>query len=152
MSRHCKHRSTAKTCASFAYLLLACSECHERFNHGASQSKYCACFSAAGDEAEFMYSAPADLKMLQFTRSFLVRNIIKRALSDVCQKAKTIVILVVCLPWPLKHKLHAHMSTGRPPFQEAPQNYCLRLRQSSDTSIFRLNSSSNLFWGCNWQN
>jgi hypothetical protein len=66
MSWHCKHSSTAKTCAIFAYLLLACSECHELLNHEASQSNYCACLSAAGDEAEFMYSGFADVKMLQF--------------------------------------------------------------------------------------
>jgi hypothetical protein len=39
-------------------------------------------------------------------------------LSDVCQEAKTIVILVVCLPWPLEHKSHPHMGTGRPPFEK----------------------------------
>jgi hypothetical protein len=69
MSRHCQHSSTAKTCAIFAYLLLACSECHELFNHEASQSKYGACLSAAGDKAEFLYSAFADVQMLQFNSS-----------------------------------------------------------------------------------
>jgi hypothetical protein len=59
----------AKTCAIFVYLLLACSKCHELFNHEASQSNYCACMSAAGHEAEFMYSAFADAKMLQFNSS-----------------------------------------------------------------------------------
>jgi hypothetical protein len=59
----------AKTCAIFAYLLLACSECHEIFNHEASQSNYGACLSAAGNRAEFMYSAFADVKMLQFNSS-----------------------------------------------------------------------------------
>jgi hypothetical protein len=56
----------AKTCAIFAYLLLACSECHELFNHEASQSNYGACLSAAGSKAETMYSPFADVKMLQF--------------------------------------------------------------------------------------
>jgi hypothetical protein len=56
----------ARTCAIFAYLLLACSECHARFYHEASQSKYGASLSAAGDKAEFLYSAFADVKMLQF--------------------------------------------------------------------------------------
>jgi hypothetical protein len=28
--------------------------------------------------------------------------------SDVCQKAKTIALLVVCLPWPLEHKPYPH--------------------------------------------
>jgi hypothetical protein len=69
MSQHCKHSSTAKTCAIFPYLLLACSECHELFNHEASQGNYCACLSAAGEEAEFMYSAFADVQMLQFNSS-----------------------------------------------------------------------------------
>jgi hypothetical protein len=69
MSRHCQHSSKARTCAIFAYLLLARSECHELFNHEASQSNYCACLSAAGDEAEFMYPAFADIKMLQFNSS-----------------------------------------------------------------------------------
>jgi hypothetical protein len=66
MSQHCQHSSTARTCAIFASLLLACSQCHELFNHEASQSNYGACLSAAGDKAEFLYSAFADVKMLQF--------------------------------------------------------------------------------------
>jgi hypothetical protein len=69
MSRHCKQSLTAKTCAIFEYLLFACSECHELLNGEASQGKYCACLSAAGDEAEFMYSAFAVVKMLQFNSS-----------------------------------------------------------------------------------
>jgi hypothetical protein len=36
-------------------LLLACRECHELFNHEASQSNG-GCLSAAGDEAVFLYS------------------------------------------------------------------------------------------------
>jgi hypothetical protein len=59
----------AKTCAIFAYLLLACSKCHELFNHEALESSYCACISAAGPEAEFMCSAFADAKMLPFNCS-----------------------------------------------------------------------------------
>jgi hypothetical protein len=59
----------AKTCAILAYLLLACSECHERFNHEASPSNYCAWLSAAGDKAEVLYSAFADVEMLQFNSS-----------------------------------------------------------------------------------
>jgi hypothetical protein len=39
-------------------------------------------------------------------------------LSDVGQKAKTIVILVVCIPWPLEHKLHHRMGIGRTTFEE----------------------------------
>jgi cytochrome c553 len=54
----------AKTCAIFAYLLLACSECHELFNNEASQSNYGACLSAAADKAEFLYSAFADVKRM----------------------------------------------------------------------------------------
>jgi hypothetical protein len=81
----------AKTCAIFAYLLLACSECHEIFNHNASQSNYGACLSAAGNRADFMYSAFADVKMLQFNSSLLVPNIIIMTLSDVCQKASGVV-------------------------------------------------------------
>jgi hypothetical protein len=50
----------AKTCAIFAYLLMACSECHERFNR--EQSNYCACLSAAGDTAEFLSSAFANVQ------------------------------------------------------------------------------------------
>jgi hypothetical protein len=42
-----------------AYLLLACSKCHELFNHEDSQSNSGACLSAAGDNAEF--SAFADV-------------------------------------------------------------------------------------------
>jgi hypothetical protein len=53
-----------RTCAIFAYLLLACSKCHELLNHKASQSNYGACLSAAGGKAEFLYSEFADVKML----------------------------------------------------------------------------------------
>jgi hypothetical protein len=96
MSRHCQHSSTARTCAIFAYLILACSKCHEVFNHEASQSNHGACWSAAGDRADFLYSAFADVKMLQFNSSKLVPNIIRMTLSCICQKAKTVVVLVVC--------------------------------------------------------
>jgi hypothetical protein len=59
-----------KTCAIFAILILACSECHELINnHEASQSNYGTCLSAAGDKAEFLYSAFVDDKMLQFNSS-----------------------------------------------------------------------------------
>jgi hypothetical protein len=69
MSRHCKQSSTTKACAIFAYLLLAGSECHEHFDRDASHSNYCAGLSAAGDESEFVYSAFADVQMLQFNSS-----------------------------------------------------------------------------------
>jgi hypothetical protein len=60
----------AQTYAIFAYWLLARSKSHELFfNHEASQGNYCACLSAAVDKAEFMYSAFADVKMLQFNSS-----------------------------------------------------------------------------------
>jgi hypothetical protein len=98
-------------------VLLACSKFHE-LNHEAFVSNYCACLSAAGDEAEFMDSSFASVKILQFNSSQLVPNIVRMALSDVCQKAKTIVMLVVCLPWPLEHKSHPHMGIGRPPVEE----------------------------------
>jgi hypothetical protein len=65
-----------------------------------------------------MYSAFADVKMLQFNSSYLVPNIIIMTLSDVCQTASRVVILVVCLPWLLEHKPHLHRDIGRPPFQE----------------------------------
>jgi hypothetical protein len=58
-----------RTCAIYAHLLLACSECHELFNDEALQSNYGACLSAVGDKAEFLYSAFADVKMLQFNSS-----------------------------------------------------------------------------------
>jgi hypothetical protein len=78
-------------------LLLACSECLELLSHEALQSNYCACLSGAGDEADFMYSTFADVKMLQFNSCGVLPNIIRMTLSDVCQKAKTIVILAVSL-------------------------------------------------------
>jgi hypothetical protein len=63
---HCKHSSTAKICAILAYLLLSCSKCHELLNHEASQSNSCACLSAAGAKAEFMYPAiPKGTKQCQ---------------------------------------------------------------------------------------
>jgi hypothetical protein len=67
------------------------------FDLEASQSNYGACLSAAGNKAEFLYSAFADLEMLQFNSPYLVPNIIRMALSCICQRrAKTIVVLVVC--------------------------------------------------------
>jgi hypothetical protein len=69
MSRHCQHSSTAKSCAIFAYLLFAGSTCHEPFDHEAYQRNYGACVSAAVDKAEFLFSAFADVKMLQFNSS-----------------------------------------------------------------------------------
>jgi hypothetical protein len=53
VSQHCQHRSTARTCAIFAYLLLACSECNKLFNHDTSQNNYGTCLSATGDSADF---------------------------------------------------------------------------------------------------
>jgi hypothetical protein len=46
-----------------------CSKCHELFNHEVSQSNYGACLTAASHKAEFLYSAFADVKMLQFNSS-----------------------------------------------------------------------------------
>jgi hypothetical protein len=69
MNRYCQHSSTARTCAIFAYLLLACSKSHERFSHEASQSNYGAFLSEADDKAELLYSAFANVKMLQFNSS-----------------------------------------------------------------------------------
>jgi hypothetical protein len=51
----------AKLSAIFVYLILACSECHELFNHEASQSKYGAYLRAAGDKEEFLYAAFANV-------------------------------------------------------------------------------------------
>jgi hypothetical protein len=81
MSQHCQHSSRAEPCAIFAYLVLACSECHELFNHEASLRNYGACLSAASDEEEFRPSAFADVKMLQFHSSLLVPTIFRMALS-----------------------------------------------------------------------
>jgi hypothetical protein len=53
----------AKTCAIFACLILACSECHELFNHEASQSKHDTCLSAAGNNEEFLCSVFAKFKL-----------------------------------------------------------------------------------------
>jgi hypothetical protein len=50
----------AKTCAIFAYLILAYSNCREISNHEASKGTYGDCSSAAGNQAEFLYSAFAD--------------------------------------------------------------------------------------------
>jgi hypothetical protein len=116
MNLHFQHNSTAKKCLSL-HLLLACSECHELFNHEASQSNYCACLSAAGNKAVFMRSAFADVKMLQFNSSELAPNSIRMTLSDICQKAKTIVVLVVCFSQPNLRRL-PHIEVGKPPFQE----------------------------------
>jgi hypothetical protein len=49
----------------------------ELFNHEASQSNYCAFLSAAGNQAEFMYSNFAAVEMLQFNSSQLVPIIVR---------------------------------------------------------------------------
>jgi hypothetical protein len=49
--------SVVQYLAPLRYLILACSKCHELFNHVASQCNYGACSSTAGDKAEFLYSA-----------------------------------------------------------------------------------------------
>jgi hypothetical protein len=68
----------AKTCAIFAYMLLACSKWHAFFYHEASQGKQCAWLSAASDKAEFVCSAFADVEWLQFNTSYqngVIRNL-----------------------------------------------------------------------------
>jgi hypothetical protein len=117
MSRHCQHSSTARTCAIVAYLLLACSKRHELLNHEASQRNYGACLREAGGKAEFLYSEFADVKMLQFSSSKLVLNMIRMASSYICQKAKTIVVLVVCCSQRPKLRWLPHMDIGNPPFR-----------------------------------
>jgi hypothetical protein len=118
LSRHCKHGSTAKTCAIFACLLLACTKCHDLFTHEASQSKYCACLCAAGNEVDFLYSAFSDVKMLRYNSYELVPNIVRVILSNTCQKAKTISIFVACFSRPSELRWLAHIDVGEPPFQE----------------------------------
>jgi hypothetical protein len=68
MSRHCQHSSTAKIVLSL-HFCYAANAMNYLFNHEASQSKYGACLSAAGDKAEFLYSAFAEVEMLQFNSS-----------------------------------------------------------------------------------
>jgi hypothetical protein len=96
---------------------MACSECHELWNHEASQSNYGACLSAASDKAEFLYSAFADVKMLQFKSSYLVPNIIRMASSYICQIAKTILVLVVCCSQRPELRWLPHMEIGKPTFR-----------------------------------
>jgi hypothetical protein len=100
-----------------AYLLLAGRECTELFNRVASQSNSGACLSAADDKAEFLHSAFADVKMLQFNSSYLVPTITGMALSYICQKAKTIVVLVVCCSQRPELRWLPHMDVGNPPFR-----------------------------------
>jgi hypothetical protein len=107
----------AKTCAIFAYLILACSECHELFNHKASQSNYGACLRAAGD--------------------ILVPNIIGMALSYICQKAKTIVVLVVCFSQRPELRWLPHMDIGRPP-QTGPYGPVTEHTEDNTTTIIIL--------------
>jgi hypothetical protein len=66
----------------------------------------------AGDKAVLMYSAFANVKMLQFICSELEPSIFRMAIADICQKAKTAVVLEVC-PWPMEHKLHPHIDIGK---------------------------------------
>jgi hypothetical protein len=73
--------------------------------------------SAAGDKAELLYSAFADVEMLQFNSSSLVPNTIRNALSYIYQKAKTIVVLVVCCSQRPELRWLPHMDIGYPPFR-----------------------------------
>jgi hypothetical protein len=43
--------------------------------------------------------------------------------SDICQKAKTIVVLVVCVSRRLEPRWHPRMDIGKPSF-EKPNGYC----------------------------
>jgi hypothetical protein len=120
MRRHWQHSWTARTCAIFAYIFLACSECHCLCNHEAPQSNYGACLSAAVDKAYFLYSTVADVKMLQFNSSWLVPNIIRMALPYICKKTKTIWIRwYACHSCAQQPELRwlPHMDTGNPPFR-----------------------------------
>jgi hypothetical protein len=73
--------------------------------------------SAAGDKAEFLYSKFADVKMPQFNSSQLVPNIVRMALSYICQRAKTTVVLVVCCSQQPEIRWLPHMDIGNPPFR-----------------------------------
>jgi hypothetical protein len=84
-------------------------------NREASQGNCCACLSAAGDVAEFMYSACDDVKMLQFNSFKLVPNIV-RMLSDICQKASCDCGGMLSRQ-PMLRRL-PHMDVGKPPFHE----------------------------------
>jgi hypothetical protein len=70
MCRHCNGQNVCHLC-----LFIFCmQQIILTFNHEASQRNYCACLSAAGNEAEFVYSAFAATKMPQFNRPQLVPN------------------------------------------------------------------------------
>jgi hypothetical protein len=91
-------------------------QCHEFCNHEPSQCNYGACLRVAGDKADFLYSACADLKMLQLISSSLVPNNIRMVLSYACQKAKIIVVLVVCCSQRPLRQL-PHVDVGNPPLR-----------------------------------
>jgi hypothetical protein len=76
---------------------LACSKGHELPNHEASQSDYCACLSAAGDEAECIPHMPM-LKCYNSTAPKWYQTLSEWHYQMSARKAKKIVILVVCLP------------------------------------------------------
>jgi hypothetical protein len=65
-----------------------------------------------------MYSTCADVKMLQFKSSLLVPNIIRMAFSDICQKAKTLVTLVVCFSQQRELRWLTHIDIDQTLFQE----------------------------------
>jgi hypothetical protein len=46
----------------------------------------------------------------------MVPNMIRMASSYICQKAKTVVVLVVSFSWRSELRWHPHMDIGRPPF------------------------------------
>jgi hypothetical protein len=50
---------------------------------------------------------------------YMVPNIIRMALSYNCQRAKTVVVLVVCFSRRSELRWHPHMDIGRPPFRTA---------------------------------
>jgi hypothetical protein len=72
---------------------------------------------AAGDKAEFLFSSFADVKMPQFNSSYMVPNIIGMVVSYICQKAKTIMVLVVRSSQRPELRCPPHMEIGNPPFR-----------------------------------
>jgi hypothetical protein len=94
------------------------------FNHEDSQSNYGTCLSAAGDKADFLFSAFAAVETLQLNSSQLVPNISRMPLSYIWQKAQTIVVLEICFSPGPELRWLPHMDLGNPPFRTpcgAPQ-------------------------------
>jgi hypothetical protein len=86
--------------------------------------------SAASDKAAFMYVF-LDLPVLKCYYS-------SADWYQYLPKAKTIVVLVVCIPWPLEHRSHPRMGARQTPLETAFASPQVHMEESYNRCRYRL--------------